>query len=425
MWAAATTRLGRPSRRSSRSAGKDLAVVQSYEDVAVAVGTPFYAYDADLFRERIGRFRAAFGASPHTICYALKANDALSLVAIAAEEGLGADIVSGGELSKALRAGMPAERIVFSGVGKRRDEIRAALEAGVRSVNVESLGELDVVAQEAAALEKVAPVSVRLNPDVPADTHAYVATGSAASKFGLGPDDARAAYARAAADPALEPVGLSFHVGSQLLDPVPMVVAAGAAAVLWRELEGAGIRLRDLDVGGGLGIAYDHGEDAAVEPYAELVSAAASHLGAELVLEPGRWLAGPVGTFVTRVLYVKEVPDRRVVVCDGGMNDLIRPALYGARHPISLLGAQDRPQGLVDVVGPVCETGDFFALGIELPRPEPGDLLAIGQAGAYCRVMASAYNARPFCAEVLREGGTFRVIREALPASVLAANEAL
>jgi diaminopimelate decarboxylase len=399
--------------------------VITYEDVAATVGTPFYAYDADLFRERIRRFRAAFTVVPHVVCYALKANDALALVAIAAGEGLGADIVSGGELAKATRAGMPADRIVFSGVGKRREEIRAALEAGVRSVNVESLGELDVVAEEAAALGIVAPVSMRLNPDVQADTHAYVATGSAASKFGLGLDDARAAYARAAADPALEPVGLSFHVGSQLLDPLPMVAAAGAAAVLWRELEGAGIRLRDLDVGGGLGIAYSHGEDAAVEPYAELVSAAARHLGAELLLEPGRWLAGPVGTFVTRVLYVKEVPDRLVAVCDGGMNDLIRPALYGARHPISLLGADDRPRSLVDVVGPVCETGDFFALGIELPRPEPGDLLAIGQAGAYCRVMASAYNARPFCAEVLREGGTFRVLREAVPADVLAADEAL
>jgi diaminopimelate decarboxylase len=397
--------------------------VQTFEDVAAAVGTPFYAYDADRFRERIRRFRAAFGEASPSVCYALKANDALALVATAAGEGLGADIVSGGELAKALRAGVVPDRIVFSGVGKRRDEIRAALDAGVRSVNVESLGELDVVAQEAAALGKIAPVSVRLNPDVQADTHAYVATGSAASKFGLGLDDARTAYARAAGDPALDPVGLSFHVGSQLFDPMPMVAAVGAAAVLWRELEAAGVHLRDLDVGGGLGIAYDDGEDAAVEPYAELVSAAAGHLGAELVLEPGRWLAGPVGTFVTRVLYVKEVPGRRVVVCDGGMNDLIRPALYGARHPISLLGQDDRPRGLVDVVGPVCETGDFFALGIELPLPEPADLLAIGQAGAYCRVMASAYNARPFCAEVLRENGEYRVIREPIPADELAARE--
>ena len=311
--------------------------MQTYEDVAAAVGTPFYAYDADQFRERIRRFRAAFGETPHSVCYALKANDALALIRIAADEGLGADIVSGGELAKALRAGVPADRIVFSGVGKRREEIRAALEAGVRTVNVESLGELDVVAEEAAALGRVAPVSVRLNPDVQADTHAYVATGSAASKFGLGRDDARAAYEHAAADPALDPVGLSFHVGSQLLDAAPALAAAERAAELWRELAAAGIRLRDLDVGGGLGIAYDGGEEAAVEPYAVALAGVASDLGAELVLEPGRWLAGPVGTFVTRVLYVKDVPGRRIAVCDGGMNDLIRPALYGARHPISLL----------------------------------------------------------------------------------------
>jgi diaminopimelate decarboxylase len=396
--------------------------VQTYEDVAAAVGTPFYAYDADLFRERIRRFRAALGDAPHLLCYALKANDALALVRIAAEEGLGADIVSGGELAKALRAGVPGERIVFSGVGKRREEIRAALEAGVRSLNVESLGELDVVAEEASVLDVVAPVSVRLNPDVEADTHAYVATGSARSKFGLGFHDARVAFERTAADPALEPVGLSVHVGSQLLDPDPVHAAAAKAAGLWREV---GLPLRDLDVGGGLGIAYDGEGDAEVEPYAAELTQVAADLGAELVLEPGRWLVGPVGTFVTRVLYVKDAPGRRIAVCDGGMNDLIRPALYGAEHPISLVAANGRPTGRVDVVGPVCETGDFFTLDAELPFPEPGDLLAIGQAGAYCRVMASTYNARPLCAEVLREGGEYRLIRYAVPADELASRERL
>ena len=394
--------------------------MRSFEDVAEVVGTPFYSYDADLFRERIRRFRAALAGTPHLVCYALKANDALVLVRIAAEEGLGADIVSGGELEKALRAGVPGERIVFSGVGKRREEIRAALEAGVRSLNVESLGELDVLAEEAASLGMVAPVSVRLNPDVEADTHAYVSTGSARSKFGLGFHDALTAYERAAAHPALEPVGLSFHVGSQLLDPDPVHAAAEKAAELWRE---AGLPLRDLDVGGGLGIGYDGEEDADVEPYTAELTQVAAELGAELVLEPGRWLVGPVGTFVTRVLYVKDAPGRRIAVCDGGMNDLIRPALYGASHPISVLGGDQRPRGAVDVVGPVCETGDFFALGLELPLPEPGDLVAIGQAGAYGRVMSSAYNARPFCAEVLREAGAYRVIRDALSAGVLTSSE--
>lgn len=397
--------------------------METFEDVARAVGTPFYAYDADLFRARIGRFRAALGETPHLLCYALKANDALALVAIAAEEGLGADIVSGGELAQALRAGVPGGRIVFSGVGKRREEIRAALAAGVRALNVESLGELDVIAGEAEALGVVAPVSVRLNPDVEADTHAYVATGSAASKFGVGVEEARAAYARAVADPALEPVGLSFHVGSQLLDTTPVLAAAERAAALWRELAAGGIRLRELDVGGGLGIAYDGGVEADVDGYAAALADVARGLGATLVLEPGRWIVGPVGTFVTRVLYVKEVPGRRIAVCDGGMNDLIRPALYGARHPIAVAGSEGRQRGAVDVVGPVCESGDFFALGIDLPLPEAGDLVAIGQAGAYCRVMASAYNARPLCAEVLREGDAYRVIREPLQAEELAARE--
>jgi diaminopimelate decarboxylase len=397
--------------------------VETFEDVARAVGTPFYAYDADLFRARIGRFRAALGETPHLLCYALKANDALALVAVAAEEGLGADIVSGGELAQALRAGVPGGRIVFSGVGKRREEIRAALAAGVRALNVESLGELDVVAAEAAALGVVAPVSVRLNPDVEADTHAYVATGSAASKFGLGVEEARAAYALAADDPALEPVGISFHVGSQLLDTAPVLAAAERAAALWRELAAGGIRLGELDVGGGLGIAYDGGVEADVDGYAAALADVARGLGATLVLEPGRWLVGPVGTFVTRVLYVKEAAGRRIAVCDGGMNDLIRPALYGARHPIAVVGGEGRSRGAVDVVGPVCESGDFFALGVELPLPEPGDLVAIGQAGAYCRVMASAYNARPLCAEVLLERGAYRVIREPLPAEELAARE--
>ena len=394
--------------------------MRTLEDVAGAVGTPFYAYDADLFRERIARFRAAFGEDAPEVCYALKANDALALVAVAAAEGLGADIVSGGELAKARKAGIPAGRIVFSGVGKTRAEIAAALQAGVRALNVESLGELEAIAEEAAALGVVAPVSVRLNPDVEADTHAYVATGSAASKFGLGLDDARAAYERAAQHPALEPIGISFHVGSQLLDTGPVLAAAERAAELWRELEAAGIRLRDLDAGGGLGIAYDGGADADVDAYATALSRLARELGARLVLEPGRWLVGPVGTFVTRVLYVKDAPGRRIAVCDGGMNDLIRPALYGARHPIGLLGPVERERGTVDVVGPVCESGDFFALGLELPLPEPGDLLAIGQAGAYCRVMSSAYNARPLCAEVLREEGGYRVIREPIATDALA-----
>jgi diaminopimelate decarboxylase len=392
-------------------------------EIAEAAGTPVYVYDADLFRKRIARLSEALAGVPHQICYAAKANDALALLRIAAEAGLGADIVSGGELAKALRAGVPADRIVFSGVGKRPDEIRAALEAGVRSLNAESLPELEVVAGEARALGLAAPVSVRLNPDVDPRTHRYVATGSATSKFGLGPEAALEALERAAGEQALQPVGISFHVGSQLPDQAPILAAAGRAADLWRAAKARGIALRDLDVGGGLPVAYDGGAEPDLEGYARALASVAAELEAELVLEPGRWLVGPIGTLLTRVLYVKEAGGRVVAVCDAGMNDLIRPALYGAEHPIEVLDAAGRARAEVDVVGPVCESGDFFALGRELPSPTAGDLLAIGLVGAYGRVMASTYNARPLCAEVLVEDGSWRITRERGTADDLASGE--
>ena len=382
------------------------------EEVAGEVGTPFYLYDGDVFRARVRRLELALAAVPHQVCYAVKANDALALLAIAAAEGLGADIVSGGELAKALRAGIPGDRVVFSGVGKTREEIRVALEEGVRSLNVESLAELDVVADEARALGRPVPIAIRVNPDVAPETHAYVSTGSAASKFGIAPAAALAAARRAADDASLEPVGLSFHVGSQLLDASPVFAAADRVAEFWRELTRDGIELRDFDVGGGLGVPYAPGAEPDVEAYAAALARVAESLGATLVLEPGRWLVAAAGTFVTRVLYVKDAGDRRIAVCDGGMNDLVRPALYEAYHPIELVGGDDRLGGIVEVVGPVCESGDFFALGRELPLPEPGDLLAVGLAGAYGRVMSSTYNARPLCAEVLVERGEWRVTRE-------------
>lgn len=382
-------------------------------EIAESAGTPLYVYDADVFRARARKLREAFGDARCLVCYSAKANDALALLRLAREEGLGVDVVSGGELWKARRAEVPGDRIVFSGVGKRPDEIRAALEAGVRSLNVESPGELDAIVCEAGALGATAPVSMRLNPDVEPETHQYVRTGQATSKFGLSAEAVSAGLRRAAADPALEPVGISFHVGSQLLEPAPILTAAERAAEVWRELAAEGIRLRDLDVGGGLGVPYDGGAELDLRGYADPLRRLAEELGAELVLEPGRYLVAPAGTFLTRVLYVKDVPGRRIAICDGGMNDLIRPSLYGAEHPIEILSADvDRPRGLVDLVGPLCESGDFFTRGRELPLPEPGDLVAIGYAGAYGRVMASSYNARPLCAEVLVENGTWRLIRQ-------------
>jgi diaminopimelate decarboxylase len=349
---------------------------------------------------------------PHFTCYAVKANDALALLRVVAAEGIGADVVSGGELAKCLKARIPPVGIAFSGVGKLEGEIRAALEAGIRSLNVESLDELDDVATAARALGRVAPVSVRLNPDVSGGGHEYLATGGAASKFGLERAEAGEALRRAAEDDALEPIGLSFHVGSQLLDPEPIYEAAARAAELWQELAQEGIRLRDFDAGGGLGIAYDGGAEPDLDAYVARLAEIARSLDATLVLEPGRHLAGPVGKLVTRVLHVKHAGGKTIVVCDGGSNDLLRPALYGAEHPITVLAEDERERAAVDVVGPLCESSDFLALGRTLPLPQRGDLIAVELAGAYGRVMSSTYNARPLCAEVVLEQGSWRVSRE-------------
>jgi diaminopimelate decarboxylase len=332
---------------------------------------------------------------------------------VVADERLGADVVSGGELAKCLQAGISPDGIVFSGVGKREGEIRAAVEAGIRSLNVESLEELEEIAGAAQALGRVAPIAVRLNPDVAGGGHEYLATGGAASKFGLQRDEAMEAFRRAAAEDALEPVGLSFHIGSQLLDAEPVLAAAARAAELWGEVAETGIRLRDFDAGGGLGIAYDDGgAEPDVGAYIAALAELARDLGATLLLEPGRHLAGPVGTFVTRVLHVKQAGGRTIVVCDGGTNDLLRPALYGAEHPITLLAEGDRERATVDLAGPLCESGDFLALNRSVPLPRRGDLIAVELVGAYGRVMSSTYNARPLCAEVVLEQGGWRVSRE-------------
>jgi diaminopimelate decarboxylase len=395
-----------------QGAGKRCRPGHGLATIAGEIGTPFYAYDLDLFRERIRAFEQALEAVPHLTCYAVKANDALALLQVVAAEGIGADVVSGGELAKCLNAGIAPATIAFSGVGKLESEIRAAVEAGIRSLNVESLDELDDVAAAARELGRVAPISVRLNPDVAGGGHEYLATGGAASKFGLERADASAALRRAAEDDALAPVGLSFHVGSQLLDPEPVFRAADHVAELWRELAGEGIRLRDFDAGGGLGIAYDGGPEPDLDAYVGTLAEIAHSLDATLVLEPGRRLVAPVGNLVTRVLHVKQAGGRTIVVCDGGSNDLLRPALYGAEHPITVLAEGERERAPVDVVGPLCESSDFLALDRTLPLPRRGDLIAVELAGAYGRVMSSTYNARPLCTEVVLEQGRWRVSRE-------------
>jgi diaminopimelate decarboxylase len=389
-----------------------LPTTTQIDGIADEVGTPFYVYDLDRFRERIRTFEDLLSGVPHLTCYAVKANDALGVLRVVADERLGADIVSGGELDKAIRAGVDVPRIVFSGVGKRRDEIAAALAAGVRFLNVESLDELAEVSDQAARQRITAAVSVRLNPDVAAGTHAYLTTGTAASKFGLPAREAREALRRAAADRHLEPVGLSFHVGSQILDTRPFASAADRAADVWLAARNEGIALRDFDVGGGLGIPYEGGADPDLAHYLAAMAEAARSLDATLVLEPGRHLVGPIGAFVTRVVHVKQLGDRTIAVCDGGINDFLRPLLYGAEHPIDVLPPRRRAEGVVDVVGPLCESGDYLALERTLPIPSPGDLIVVGLAGAYGRVMSSTYNARPLCAEVLVEDGAWRVGRE-------------
>jgi diaminopimelate decarboxylase len=411
-------RSGRCSRSTRRSSSPPRGASESTSDlselavIAAEVGTPFYAYDLDRFRERIRAFEAALADAPHLTCYAVKANDALAVLGVVAEEGLGADVVSGGELAKCLQAGISPDVIVFSGVGKRPDEIRAAVEAGIRSLNVESLEELDEIAAAAQALGRVAQVAVRLNPDVSGGGHEYLTTGGAASKFGLGRAEAKEAFERAVAEEALEPVGLSFHIGSQLLDAGPVFAAATRAAELWRELGEGGIRLRDFDVGGGLGIAYEGSAEPDAGEYVTKLAQLAGGLGATMLLEPGRHLVGPAGTFVTRVLHVKQAGGRTIVVCDGGTNDLLRPALYGAEHPVTVLAEDERERATVDLAGPLCESGDFLALNRTLPLPRRGDLVAVELAGAYGRVMSSTYNARPLCAEVVLEQGGWRVSRE-------------
>ena len=391
----------------------DTSQAQLLHAIADAVATPAYVYDANVFDTRIEQLHAALGDSDHRVCYALKANDCLALISIAAHSGLGADVVSAGEMLKALRGGILPSDIVFSGVGKRRDEITMAIEVGVKSLNVESALELDVIADEALALKQVARVGVRLNPDVDADTHDYMATGSGQAKFGVPAPEAYELLLRAERSPQLEPVALSFHVGSQIFDPAPVFEAAERAAAIWRDARAAGVELTDFDAGGGLGVPYMGGDEPDLMAYVDRLTSTAADLGATLVLEPGRWLVAPIGTLLTRVLYTKDVPGRRIAICDAGMTELLRPALYEAEHPITVLGDEaGRPSGVVDLVGPICESGDFLARNREMPLPEPGDLLAVGYAGAYGRVMASSYNARPATPEVLVEDGEWRVVRD-------------
>ncbi len=387
--------------------------------IAERVGTPVYIYSARTLRRHYRVFEEAFADVDHLICYSVKANSNLAVLKLLSDLGAGADVVSGGELYRALKAGVPPERIVFSGVGKREDEIEEALSAGILMFNVESLGELEVISKVASKLGKKAPISVRVNPDVDPKTHPYISTGLRKNKFGLPESVAFEAYLRAKEDPYLVPVGLDCHIGSQLVELSPFVDALRRLKEFWKRLQESGIRLRYLDIGGGLGIVYDREEPPLPAEYAEALKREISEMECVLVLEPGRVIAGNAGILVTKVLYLKENPPagdekegKTFVIVDAGMNDLIRPAFYQAYHRI--IPVEEGSDGWIkaDVVGPICESSDFFAKDRTLPRVTPGQLLAIMSAGAYGFVMSSNYNSRPRAAEVLVDGDRFFVVRK-------------
>jgi diaminopimelate decarboxylase len=381
--------------------------------IADAVGTPFYVYSAGSLTARYRAFAAAFAPDPPLICYAVKANSNLAVLRLLGGLGAGADVVSEGELRRALAAGMPARRIVFSGVGKTRAELDAALDAGLHQINVESVPELRRLSAVAAARGVAAPVAIRVNPDVDALTHAKIATGKKENKFGIDIDDAVEAYRLADELPGIEPVGLAVHIGSQLVEIGPFRQAFARLAELVVELRGFGYAVRRLDLGGGIGIRYHAERPLAPADYAALVRQAFAPLELELTVEPGRVLCGPAGLLVARVVYVKDGATRRFVILDAAMNDLIRPALYDAWHDIvpARLTAADAVLRPVDVVGPVCETGDTFAAERDLPPLAEDDLVAFTNAGAYGAVMSSTYNSRLLVPEVLVSGRRFAVVR--------------
>ncbi len=381
--------------------------------IAAEVGTPVYVYSTATLTRHYRVFTAAFGEQPVTVCYALKANSNLAIVKTLAELGAGADVVSEGELRRALAAGVPASRIVFSGVGKTREEIAFAVATGILQFNVESEPELELLSELAAAHGAEAQVGIRINPDVDPNTHAKITTGLKENKFGIDLERVPAVYARAAALPGVRPVSVAVHIGSQLTDLGPFRAAFTRVAELTESLRAQGHTVERLDLGGGLGIPYSEDLPPTPAEYAETVLAAVGHLGCELVLEPGRVLVGNAGVLLSRVLYVKEGRQRRFAVIDAAMNDLVRPTLYEAWHGIRVV-VQTAPEAAlepVDIVGPVCETADTFASRRHLPPLKPLDLLAFASAGAYGAVMASGYNSRRLVPEVLVRGENYAVVR--------------
>jgi diaminopimelate decarboxylase len=395
--------------------------------IAEAVGTPAYVYAGAVMREHLRHFLAAFAGQQVMVCYALKANSNLAVVRTLAEAGAGADIVSGGELQRALAAGVPPHRIVFSGVGKSRDEMVLALDAGIAQFNVESVPELITLGEAAAARRLRAPVALRVNPDVGAETHDKISTGRRHDKFGVAYDQAFETCEMARRLAGIELVGLHLHIGSQILSLAPFEAAYRRAVELVRTLGAAGITLRRLDLGGGFGVPYRAEPPLDLAAYAGLIRSLTTGLDVELVFEPGRYLVAEAGVLLSRVLYVKEDGERPCVILDAGMNNLLRPALYDAYHPIVPVAEPPAgaPYGAVDVVGPICESTDVFGRARDLPPIRAGDLVAFTGAGAYGAVMASDYNSRPRAAEIMVEGSEFAVVKPRIEPAAGFADERL
>jgi diaminopimelate decarboxylase len=383
--------------------------------LAEAVGTPFYCYSTATLERHYRVFADAFAGVDHLVCYAMKANSNQSVLRTLAKLGAGADVVSGGELKRALAAGIPANKILFSGVGKTEAELRAALAANILCINVESEPELDLLSKLATETGHTARISIRVNPDVDSRTHAKISTGKSENKFGIPIARARAVYAKAAKLPGITVTGVDMHIGSQITDLGPMEEAFRLLAEFVTTLRGDGHTISHVDFGGGLGIPYYEDRAAPPEPlaYAQMVKRVTHNLGCTLMFEPGRMIVGNAGILVTRVIYVKHGDARNFVIIDAAMNDLIRPTLYEAYHQIMPVRAapKDAPVMVADVVGPVCETGDYLALGRNLPEPKAGDLLAIMTAGAYGAVQSGTYNTRPLIPEVLVKGDQYAVVR--------------
>lgn len=384
-------------------------------DIAAEVGTPFYCYSAATLTRHYRLFDDALAGMDHLICFAMKSNSNQAVLTLLAGLGAGMDVVSGGEYARARAAGVPGERIVFSGVGKTAAEMRMALEGGIRQFNVESEPEMRVLSDIAVSMGLRAPITVRVNPDVDAKTHAKIATGKSENKFGIPISRAREVYAEAAALPGIEVVGIDVHIGSQLTELAPFEQAYLKVAELTRALRADGHVIRRLDLGGGLGIPYTRSNEAPPLPqdYGDLIRRTLGDLGCEIEIEPGRLISGNAGVLVSEVIYVKSGEGRDFLIVDAAMNDLVRPSMYDAHHDIvpvveAAPGAEEQP---FDVVGPVCESGDTFARGRSLPDLAAGDLVAFRSAGAYGAVMASEYNTRPLIPEVLVQDDRWAVVR--------------